>query len=81
MIRYYSWIWLTTLKKNCIVNRKERLEELEIPEEGLSVHLVFHLLAYFARDLLLSLIVVTIFYIGDSKFIIKRSNLLISFVF
>ena len=38
-IRSHGWVWLTTLRKNRIVNRKERLEELEISEEGLSVHL------------------------------------------
>jgi hypothetical protein len=38
-IRSHGWIWVTTLRKNRIVNRNVRLETLEIPEEGLSVHL------------------------------------------
>jgi hypothetical protein len=38
-IRSRGWIWVTTLRKNRIVNRNVRLETLEIPEEGLSIHL------------------------------------------
>jgi hypothetical protein len=38
-IRSHGWIWVTTLRKNRIVNRDVRLETLAIPEEGLSVHL------------------------------------------
>lgn len=38
-IRSHGWAWVTTLRKNRIVNRHERLETLLIPEEGLSVHL------------------------------------------
>lgn len=38
-IRSHGWIWVTTLRKNRIVNRGIRLETLNIPEEGLSVHL------------------------------------------
>ena len=34
-IRSHGWIWVTTLRKNRIVNRNVRLETLEIPEEGL----------------------------------------------
>lgn len=38
-IRSHGWIWVTTLRKNRKVNRDVSLETLEIPEEGLSVHL------------------------------------------
>lgn len=38
-IRSHGWVWVTPLRKNRIVNRNVRLETLEIPEEGLSVHL------------------------------------------
>lgn len=38
-IRSHGWTWVTTLRKNRIVNRNVRLETLSIPEEGLSVHL------------------------------------------
>jgi hypothetical protein len=38
-IRSHGWIWVTTLRKNRIVNRTVRLETLLIPEEGLSVYL------------------------------------------
>ncbi len=38
-IRSHGWVWVTTLRKNRIVNRNARLDSLEIPEEGLSVHL------------------------------------------
>jgi hypothetical protein len=38
-IREHGWIWVTTLRKNRKVNRGVSLETLEIPEEGLSVHL------------------------------------------
>ena len=38
-IRDLKWIWVMGLKKNRSVNRKEKLENLTIPEEGLLVHL------------------------------------------
>lgn len=38
-IRDLGWIWVTTLRKNRVVNRNVKLETLDIPEEGLSVHL------------------------------------------
>ncbi len=38
-IRDHGWIWVTTLRKNRKVNRNESLETLDIPEEGLKVHL------------------------------------------
>ena len=38
-IRDHGWIWVTTLRKNRIVNRGVSLETLDIPDEGLSVHL------------------------------------------
>jgi hypothetical protein len=38
-IRNLGWNWLMGLKKNRIVNRGVRLEELDIPNDGLKVHL------------------------------------------
>lgn len=38
-IRSHGWVWVTTFRKNRIVNRNVPLEKLIIPEEGLSVHL------------------------------------------
>ena len=38
-LRSYGWVWITPLRKNRIVNRSIRLESLDIPEEGLLVHL------------------------------------------
>ena len=38
-IRDHGWIWVTNLRKNRKVNRDENLEDLQIPEAGLSVHL------------------------------------------
>lgn len=38
-IRDLGWIWVAGLKKNRKVNRDEFLENLEIPDEGLKVHL------------------------------------------
>jgi len=38
-IRDYGWTWVTTLRKNRKVNRNIRLETLNIPDDGLSVHL------------------------------------------
>jgi hypothetical protein len=38
-IRSHGWIWVTTLRKNRIVNHNVALESLTIPEEGLHVHL------------------------------------------
>lgn len=38
-IRSLGWNWIMGLKKNRAVNRNEKLEDLNIPEEGLKVHL------------------------------------------
>lgn len=38
-IRSHGWTWVTALRKNRIVNRNVAIETLDIPEEGLSVHL------------------------------------------
>lgn len=38
-IRSDGWDWVTTLRKNRVVNRNVRLETLSIPNEGLSIHL------------------------------------------
>ena len=38
-IRDHGWIWVTSLRKNRKVNRDENLEDLQIPDGGLSVHL------------------------------------------
>jgi hypothetical protein len=38
-IRDLGWIWVMGLRKNRAVNRKEKLENLEIPKEGLYIHL------------------------------------------
>ena len=38
-IRNLGWNWLVGLKKNRILNRNEKLEDLDIPEEGLKAHL------------------------------------------
>ena len=38
MIRSHGWISATTLRKNRVVNRDKPLENLDKPEEGLSVH-------------------------------------------
>jgi DDE superfamily endonuclease len=38
-IKDFGWFWVAGLKKNRAVNRKEILEKLDIPEEGLEVHL------------------------------------------
>lgn len=38
-VRSHGWTWVTTLRKNRIVNRNTPLESLTIPEEGLCVHL------------------------------------------
>lgn len=38
-IRDFGWIWVAGLKKNRKVNRNELLEKLDIPDEGLKVHL------------------------------------------
>ncbi len=38
-IRSHGWIWVTCLRKNRRVNRGIHLESLDIPEDGLSVHL------------------------------------------
>lgn len=39
LIRDLDWIWVMGLRKNRSVNHKEKLEDLEIPEQGLLVHL------------------------------------------
>lgn len=38
-IRGLGWDWVMGLRKNRSVNRKEKLEDLTIPEEGLTAHL------------------------------------------
>lgn len=38
-VRDHGWVWITTLRKNRKVNRNKNLGELEIPAEGLQVHL------------------------------------------
>ena len=38
-IRSMGWTWVMGLKKNRTVNRKEILEKLHIPDEGLRLHL------------------------------------------
>lgn len=38
-IRDLGWHWVMGLKKNRVVNRGQKLEELTMPEEGLRVHL------------------------------------------
>lgn len=38
-IRDHGWIWVTTLRKNRIVNRNVSIDSLDIPDNGLSVHL------------------------------------------
>jgi hypothetical protein len=38
-IRDHGWIWVTTLRKNRKVNKNISLGDLEIPDEGLYVHL------------------------------------------
>lgn len=38
-IRDLNWIWVVGLRKNRVVNRGENLESLNIPDEGLRVHL------------------------------------------
>lgn len=37
--RNLGWIWVTNLRKNRKVNRNVSLESLEIPDEGLRIHL------------------------------------------
>jgi hypothetical protein len=38
-IKDLGWVWVMGLKKNRKVNRGETLEKLQIPEEGLTIHL------------------------------------------
>ncbi|WP_334470314.1 IS701 family transposase [Arsenophonus sp. PmNCSU2021_1] len=38
-IRSHGWIWVTTLRKNRIVNHNKQLNKLDISEEGTSIHL------------------------------------------
>ncbi|MCA9508917.1 MAG: transposase [Myxococcales bacterium] len=38
-IRDLGWVWVTSLRKNRKVNRDVTLETLEIPDEGLLIHL------------------------------------------
>ena len=35
----FGWTWITELKKNRIINHNEKLENINIPKEGLKVHL------------------------------------------
>lgn len=38
-IRNYGWTWVMGLRKNRVVNKGERLENVTIPKEGLRLHL------------------------------------------
>lgn len=38
-IRNLGWVWVTALRKNRKVNHDDSLESLEIPDEGLKIHL------------------------------------------
>lgn len=38
-IRDHGWVWITTLRKNRKVNRNVSLGSLDLPDEGLKVHL------------------------------------------
>jgi len=38
-VRNFGWVWVAGLKRNRKVNRNELLENLEIPDEGLKMHL------------------------------------------
>lgn len=38
-IRDLGWIWVMPLRKNRVVEHKQKLENLEIPEEGSFIHL------------------------------------------
>nr|WP_063655590.1 transposase [Candidatus Arsenophonus triatominarum] len=38
-IRSHGWVWVTTLRKNRIVNRNIQLNKLDISEEGTLIHL------------------------------------------
>lgn len=38
-IRDYGWNWVMGLRKNRMVNKGKKLEQLTIPEEGLKIHL------------------------------------------
>lgn len=38
-IRDFGWYWVMGLKKNRLVNRKVKLEDIKIPDEGLFLHL------------------------------------------
>lgn len=40
-IQEFGWIWITQLRKNRVINYTQHLEELDIPLEGLIVHLKF----------------------------------------
>lgn len=35
----FGWTWITELKKNRIINYNDKLDKLDIPKEGLKVHL------------------------------------------
>ena len=38
-IRDLGWVWVTGLRKNRVVNRGEKLGDLNIPKDGLRIHL------------------------------------------
>nr|WP_063654484.1 transposase [Candidatus Arsenophonus triatominarum] len=38
-IRSHCWVWVTTLRKNRIVNHNKQLNKLDILEEGTPIHL------------------------------------------
>ncbi len=38
-IRSHGWVWVTTLRKNRIVNHNKQLNKLDISEEGTPIHL------------------------------------------
>ena len=38
-IRSLGWYWVAGIRKNRKVNRNETLENLDIPDEGLKIHL------------------------------------------
>jgi hypothetical protein len=41
LIQSLSWVWITRLKGNRVVNRLHHLEEIDVPETGLIVELKF----------------------------------------
>jgi hypothetical protein len=66
-IRSHGWIWVTTLRKNRIVNRNVPLETLEIPEEGLSIHLRGYGWVFVFKILPLQLGLINISYVLHKK--------------